>query len=128
MQKLEFYNIWSHLLQKGVNQVLIENDIRSIDQSIIPFEQIFSLLATEVYFYFFNSLAPGRFKGHFMWVILQLISVIDGWGIHCKIPLRLMSLNLIVDNSTLVQVIALCRQATSHYPNLCQYAVTKFNS
>ena len=49
----------------------------------------------------------------------QAILVIDGWGISCEITLRWMSLNLTDDKSTLVQVMAWCRQATSHYLSQC---------
>ena len=45
--------------------------------------------------------------------------MIDDWGISCKIALRWMPLNLTDDNSTLVQVMAWCRQATSHYLSQC---------
>ena len=43
----------------------------------------------------------------------------DGWGISCKIALKWMPLDLIDDKSTLVQVMAWCRQATSHYLSQC---------
>ena len=43
----------------------------------------------------------------------------DGWGISCKIALRWMPLDLTNDKSTLVQVMAWCRQATSHYLSQC---------
>ena len=36
-------------------------------------------------------------------------------GIYCEAALRYMSLDFTDDNSTLVQVMAWCRQATSHY-------------
>ena len=42
----------------------------------------------------------------------------DGWGISCKIALIWMSQNL-TDKSTLVQVMAWYRQATSHYLSQC---------
>ena len=42
-----------------------------------------------------------------------------GWGISYEIALRWMPLDLTDDKSTLVQVMAWCRQATSHY--LSQY-------
>ena len=45
--------------------------------------------------------------------------MIDGWGIIGEIALRWMSLDLTDDNSTLVQVMAWSRQATSHYLNKC---------
>ena len=41
--------------------------------------------------------------------------MIGGWGISCKIALIWISLNLIHDKSALVQVMALCHQATSYY-------------
>ena len=43
----------------------------------------------------------------------------DGWGISCKIALSWMPLNLTDDKSTLVEVMAWCHQATSHYLNQC---------
>ena len=42
-------------------------------------------------------------------------SVINGWGISCELALRWTSLDLTDDKSTLVQVMAWCHQATSHY-------------
>ena len=42
-----------------------------------------------------------------------------GWGITYKIALRWMPLDLPDDKSTLVQVMAWCRQATSHYLSQC---------
>ena len=62
-----------------------------------------------------NSLAPGRFERNFRYLIFQIISVIDGWGISCKIALRWMPLDLTDDKSTLVQVMDWCRQAINHY-------------
>ena len=43
----------------------------------------------------------------------------DGCGISCKIALRWMPLVLSDYESTLVQVMAWCRQASSHYLNQC---------
>ena len=62
-----------------------------------------------------NSLAPGKFELNFRYLILQIISVIDGWRISCELALRWMSLDLTDDKSKLVQVMAWCHQATSHY-------------
>ena len=67
----------------------------------------------------FNSLAPRRFERNFRHVIFKQISVIDGWRICCEIALIWMSLDFIDDQSTLVQVMAWCRQATSHYMSQC---------
>ena len=67
----------------------------------------------------FNSLAPGKFEWNFRHVICKQILVIDGWGISCEITLLWMSLDFIDDQSTLVQVMAWCRPATSHYLSQC---------
>ena len=68
---------------------------------------------------FFNSLAPRKFEWHFIYVIFRWILVVGGWGISCEIALILMSLHFTDDQSTLVQVMAWCRQATSHYLSQC---------
>ena len=66
-----------------------------------------------------NSLAPGKFEWNFRYAIFNWILVIDGWGISCEITLIWMSLDFTDDQSTLVQVMAWCRQATSHYLSQC---------
>ena len=53
------------------------------------------------------------------WFLAWFIFVIDGWDIAHEISSRWMSLDLTDDKSTLVQVMAWCRQATSHYLNQC---------
>ena len=79
----------------------------------------------------FNSLWPGRFQWTFRWVLFKPITEIDGWDTCCEIALRRMSLDLTDDKSTLVQVMAWCRQATSHYMSpgwpsfLSPYGVTR---
>ena len=45
--------------------------------------------------------------------------MVDGWVISCENAVRWMSLDLTDDKSTLVQVMAWCRQATSHYLSQC---------
>ena len=67
----------------------------------------------------FNSLAPGRFQINFRKVIFKLTLVNGGWSISHEIALRRMPLGLTDDKSTLVQVIAWCHQATSHYLRQC---------
>ena len=53
-------------------------------------------------------------------VKLKLNPKIDGWGISWEIALRWMSVDLTDDkSSTLVQVMAWCRQATSAYLSHC---------
>ena len=56
-----------------------------------------------------------RFDWILRWVIFELIWVIDG----CEIALRWISLDLSDDKSTLVQVMAWCWQAPSHYLSQC---------
>ena len=67
----------------------------------------------------FNSLAPGKFEWNFRHVIFKQILVIAGWGTSCEIALIWMSLDFTDDQSTLVQVMAWCRQAASHYLSQC---------
>ena len=66
-----------------------------------------------------NSLAPTRSQRNFRKVIFQLIQVIDGWSISCKIVLVWMPMDLTDGKSTLVQVMAWCHQATSYYLSQC---------
>ena len=53
-----------------------------------------------------NSLAPGKFEWNFMYLICQIISVIDGWGIFCELALKWMSLDLTDDKSTMLTQIS----------------------
>ena len=66
-----------------------------------------------------NSLAPGKFKWNFGYVIFKRVLVIDGWGISCEIALIWISLYFTDNQSRLVQVMAWCCQATSHYLSQC---------
>ena len=67
-----------------------------------------------------NSLAPGTLEWNFRYVIIQGILVIGSWGISCEIALIYESQLTLTDNeSTLVQVMAWCRQAPSHYLGQC---------
>ena len=66
-----------------------------------------------------KSLAPGKFECNFRHVIFKQILVIHGWGISCEIALIWMSLDFTDVQSILVQVMAWCRQAPSHYLSQC---------
>ena len=66
-----------------------------------------------------NSLAPGKFEWNFRHAIFKQILAIDCWCISCEIALLWMSLDFTDGQSTLVQVMAWCRQATSHYLSQC---------
>ena len=69
--------------------------------------------------YWVNSMGPGLFGFNFKYVIFKLILVNDDWGIPYEIALRWMPQDLADDKSALVQVMAWCRQATSHYLSQC---------
>ena len=77
------------------------------------------IMVCGMYHVAFNSLTPGKFEWNFRCVIFKWILVIDGWGISCEIALIWMSLDFTDDQSTLVQVMAWCHQATSHYLSQC---------
>ena len=65
------------------------------------------------------SLAPGRYACNLKLASFKAMSRIDIWSISQEIALRCLPRDLNDDKSTLVQVMAWCRQATSHYLNQC---------
>ena len=67
----------------------------------------------------FNSLAPGRCGCNLELVISKLMSRIDILRISWEIGPRWTPQDLTDDQSTLVQVMAWCRQATSDFLNQC---------
>ena len=67
----------------------------------------------------FNSLAPGRSWCDFKNVIFNLALLIGIFKSSYDNVLRWMPQNLTYDKSILVQVMAWCRQATSHYLDQC---------
>ena len=68
---------------------------------------------------YFNSLAPGRPGCHFKTAIFNLILLIGFFrSFHNNAP-RWMLWDLTDGKSTLVQLMAWCRQATSHYLSQC---------
>ena len=68
---------------------------------------------------FINSMAPGRSQCNFKNVIFNLPLLMGIFKSAYDKILRWMPQDLTVDKSTLVQVMAWCRQATSHYLNQC---------
>ena len=82
-------------------------------------------------FILLKSLAPGRPRSHFKTAIFNLVLLIGIFTSSIDNPLRWMQWDLTDDKSTLDQVMAWCRQATSHYLNQCwpssmlPYGVTK---
>ena len=77
------------------------------------------LLTNIILFLLTKSLAPERFQFNFREVIFKLNLINGGWGNSYEIALRWMQLDLTDDTSRLVQVMAWCRQATSHYLSQC---------
>ena len=67
----------------------------------------------------FNPLAPGRCASMFKSIILEHMLQIKFMIISCEISVRWMPQNTFDDRSTLVQVMAWCLQATSHYLKQC---------
>ena len=92
-------------------------ELTSVDFVCI-YSLLFFTLDTCIYCYSY-SLAPGKYEWNFRHVIFKQILMIDGWGISCEIVLIWMSPDFTDDQSTLVQVMAWCRQAPSHYLNQC---------
>ena len=68
---------------------------------------------------YLTHLRPGRFVYIFRQVIFKLILLINDWGISCETVPKWMSLDLNDGKSTLVQVMAWCRQSTRHYLSRC---------
>ena len=66
-----------------------------------------------------GHLCPEKFEWNFRYVIFKRILLIAAWGISCEIAMIKMSLKFTDGQSTLVQVMAWCRQATSHYLSQC---------
>ena len=64
-------------------------------------------------------LAPGKCSGKFKSIIFKCITQKSSLDTHCEIGLRWMLENLTNDKSTLLQVMAWCRQAPSHYLSPC---------
>ena len=67
----------------------------------------------------FNSLAPGRPRCHFKTAIFNDVLLIGIFTSSKDNALRWMPRDLTDNKSTLVQVMAWCRQATSHYLSQC---------
>ena len=68
---------------------------------------------------YINSLSHGRYNSNSESVISEYISWIKFVSTACEISPSLMPQNTFADKSTLVQVMAWCHQATSHYLSQC---------
>ena len=67
----------------------------------------------------FNSLASGRCGRNFKSIIFKLIIHSSSLGTRCEIAVRWTPQELPSEKSTLVQVLAWCHQAPSHYLSQC---------
>ena len=66
-----------------------------------------------------NSLLRGRWGCNLELIILRFIWQIYIMSISCEIVIRWLPQDLTSDKSTLVQIMAWCCQATSHYLSQC---------
>ena len=118
MTSRTLFTIYSHNIQTAAGNIhtacawlrfLVYGSCRLSDpDTTLPISDLHHALAPV--FKFIDSVAPGRF---------ELISWSEIYKLIPVIGLRGMSQNLIGDESTLVRVMAWCRQATSHYLNKC---------
>ena len=104
---------------KSFSSIELLSILSSIEYSALKSGLFPILMETHLSGRNFNSLAPGRFQCNFRYVIFKLTLVNGGWVISYEIALRWMPLDFTDDKSTLVQVMAWCRQATSHYLSQC---------
>ena len=116
--RTDFLYLISSQLQ-GFHLMTQQNDSTSTPPFSLSTLSLHIYLAHYVIMNCCNSLAPVKFEWNFRYVNFKRILVIDGWGISYEIALIWMSLNLTDDQSTFVQVMAWCCQATSHYPSQC---------
>ena len=101
-----------YLLNRGVISKGKRRQWVWLDGTIHPCDNdLFDDFLADIESGFYNSLVPVKFQWNVGYVIFQEILVIDG----CEIALIRMSVDFTDDQSTLVQVMAWCRQATSHY-------------
>ena len=96
-----------YILWSGKSNISCQGKVRRIYEGL--WQDILSI----------KSLVPRRFEWNFRSIIFKLILVFGGWGPSCEISRWWMPLDLTDDKSTLVQVMAWYRQATSHYLSQC---------
>ena len=96
------YITWWYPLRR-VNSLSLSDTYDSINWAIISSD--------------INLLVPGRYGSNFQSIIFKVIVQNRSLCFHCQIALRWMPMNFTNKRSSLVQVMAWCRQATSHYVN-----------
>ena len=70
----------------------------------------------------FNSLAPGKFEWNFRYLILQIISVTNGWGISCELALR----SLLPYGLTRPQWVNVIFYFDKHFTEICSSGLNLF--
>ena len=115
-QPMLVYHLWDH--QEYIHWKF--NQISDISIHEIVFEnvvcKIWAILNKSQCV---NTLAPGKWSCNVNLVIFKLMSGIDNLSISGEIVCRWIPQDLIDDKSTLVQKMAWCHQATSHYLKQC---------
>ena len=74
---------------------------------------------------FFNSLSPERCNNSFKIITFKLISQKINVNSRCELVVKWMQQNIANGKTTLIQVMAWCRQATCHYLSQCWMASLK---
>ena len=84
--------------------------------------QITGILATAGHIYWGpSSVVPKRCGSNFESIIFKLIRQNSNLSTRCEIPFRWIPQNLTNGKSTLVQMMAWCRQTAGHYLSQCQW-------
>ena len=91
----------------------------TLDLGMLSTHLVFSTSSRKIRGKWVNSLGPGRPRFHFKTAIFNLVLLIGIFTSSNDNALRWMPRDLTDDKSTLVQVMAWCRQATSHYLRQC---------
>ena len=100
-----------------LNYVVYSHVISPMCETAVHY--VIGLCIMLVWIHGFNSLAPGRFEWKLRWIIIKLLFSIDSWVISCETTLKRWSQAFTNRKLTLAQVMAWCRQATSHYLSQC---------
>ena len=123
--------IWSKFIQTQISAISVracsQKLSSNLDQCAMAFIQanVFGIIVCNCQSFciglnvFIQLIGPWEIWMKFIYVISKQILVIDDWGISCEIAIISMSLNFTDDQSTLVQVMAWCLHATSHYLSQC---------
>ena len=116
---LGWWLIPGHITATGVRSPYETNYISKYSTVTVP-SLVTTMVNPNIQIKFdLNSLAPGNFEWNFRYVIFKRISVIMVEASLVKLPCYECHWTSNDDQSTLVQVMAWCHQATSHYLNQC---------